>query len=153
MSDARTKDVPPALYEHCVRAYNALMQEAVYVAVADEVNGGKKQIVVWEGMFTAFITTQLNLSTPYFTSIRRELIRMGCIRQLRRGGGSSQSLWELLRTPTLELFNHERPKRTQAIAQDRFTGLQSQITALEGRIARLEQALRGIIEEQENEDG
>lgn len=137
---------PPAMYDHCNRVYQALLQEAKAITVQEE--GTERSIILWEGMFTNFITSNMNLSTPYFTSIRRELIRMGCIRQLRRGGGISSSQWELLREPTLELFMHERPKRAVSPAQTKFAGIQDQLNALQNRVALLERALEGILTEE-----
>lgn len=145
MADARTKDTPPALFDHCRRAYEELIKEGRCVRVSDEM-GDYRDIIIWEGMFTNFIVNRLNLSTPYFTSIRRELIRMGCIRQLRRGGGSSPSQWELIREPGLDLFYQARPLRTQNVQTDKFTGMRSELNALVRRIADLEKAFAGLLD-------
>src|SRR5947207_2735468 len=90
------EEVLPALFGHCVAVYAAMEKSARRA-------GG---MVVYEGMLTRLMAgPPLMLSTPYYTKIRRELLRMGCIRQLKRGGGNSASQWELCTPPTEELYN------------------------------------------------
>jgi hypothetical protein len=55
-------------------------------------------IVVYEG-FTTGLFQELELSIPYYTKVLRHLKAMGCVRQLRRGGGSAMSRWELIKEP------------------------------------------------------
>jgi phosphosulfolactate synthase (CoM biosynthesis protein A) len=88
----------PALYGHCVRVYNALLQEAQRVEEAGV------EMIVWEGFPTTFFREKMDLSTPYYTFVRRALIRMGCIRMLRRGGSTTPSQWELIREPDPDKF-------------------------------------------------
>src|SRR5690348_13949878 len=105
---------PPALFEHCVNTYRAMLSEAQPVSqittIMDSIEGGIEsegdpdEIMVYEGFFTQLVTSRLNLSVPYFTQIRKALMNMGCIRQLKRGGGTSPSQWELIYEPTLEAF-------------------------------------------------
>lgn len=89
-------EAPPALFEHCCRVYEAMRQEAA--------PQGERGVMVYEGFLTRLITVKLNLSVPYYTTIRKQLIRMGCIRQLKRGGGTAASQWELIYEPTEEAF-------------------------------------------------
>lgn len=65
---------------------------------------GAVQIRVWEGFLTKLVNTRLQFSTPYFSHVRSNLIALGCMRQLQRGGGSSPSRWELMGEPDLEKF-------------------------------------------------
>lgn len=105
-------------------------------------------MIVWEGFLTRFITEELHLSVPYYTSVTQALKRMGCVRQLRRGGGSSPSLWELLTEPTEGLFNNSLPKKIYQVP--RVEQLQEQVDSQEARIKSLEDILENIIKEAEN---
>lgn len=133
-------ETTPALYFHCVTTYEAMLSEAT-----SRVDDQDQEIIVWEGMFTALITSRLHMSVPYYTKISRALVAMGCIRQLRRGGGTAPSMWELITEPTEELFEHKIPKRKKTV--DRYTMQQDQISAINTRLARLERALENLIEE------
>jgi hypothetical protein len=101
------------------------------------------QIVVYEGFLTQLITQQLNLSVPYYTSVRQALINMGCIKQLRRGGGSSPSQWEMITEPTVEAFMQQRPPK--APKQDKYSMLQDQLTTLGSRIVELEDMVQDLV--------
>lgn len=101
-------DALPAIYRNCVDAYEMMKAEANPREVK-----GEGRMLVWEGFFTKLISDRLNLSTPYFTQVRTNLTRMGCIQQLQRGGGASPSQWQLITPPTPELFREKAPKRSQ----------------------------------------
>lgn len=101
-------------------------------------------IIVYEGFLTQLVTGQLNLSVPYFTSIRKTLINMGCIRQLRRGGGTAPSQWEMIMEPTPEAFLVQRPKREPK--KDRYSALEDQIRALGTRITELEDTIDELVQ-------
>lgn len=93
-------------------------------------------IIVYEGFLTQLITGRLNLSVPYYTSVRKSLIRMGCVRQLRRGGGNSPSQWEMIYEPTLEAFlKAQDPKVTKPSKEGAHN---EQILSLSNRIGELE---------------
>jgi hypothetical protein len=114
-------------------------------------------IIVWEGMLTKFVTADMNLSVPYYTFMTRAMKKMGCIRQLRRGGGTSPSQWQLVREPTEADFtkyssetldaNHITPRKRQSMQEE----LRDQIANLNNRLSVVERALTFIIEEQEGE--
>jgi hypothetical protein len=97
-------------------------------------------VIVYEGFFTALITQKLNLSTPYYTSVKNALIRMGCISQLRRGGSTTPSQWELHWEPSLEAFT--RTKGTKMVSpskdKDGEAQLRQQNNDLSKRVAALE---------------
>jgi hypothetical protein len=132
----------PALYDHCVRAYKAMLADAK--VVIDPATGeGESQIVIYEGFLTQLITQQLNLSVPYYTSVRRSLLQMGCIRQLRRGGGSSPSQWEMITEPTEEAFLKQQPPKKPK--QDRYSAMQDQILALNTRLSDLEDTVEELV--------
>lgn len=106
-------------------------------------------MIVWEGFLTRFITEELHLSVPYYSSVTLALKRMGCIKQLRRGGGSSPSQWELITEPTEELFTNKLPKKEPQVS--RQSQLQEQVNSQETRIKALEDILENIIREAEQE--
>jgi hypothetical protein len=154
---------PPALFDHCVNTYRAMQQASkpveTFVAKGrpdeDSIDtrlrmheegeeDTSSMIMVYEGFFTQLVTSQLNLSVPYFTSVRKALINMGCIRQLKRGGGTSPSQWELIYEPTLEAFMNQQPKREKKPTKD--VVMQEQIDRLNSRVADLEGQMETILE-------
>lgn len=131
---------PPALFEHCINTYEAMLDESFEVE-----EGATKGIVVYEGFLTSLITGEkLNLSVPYYSHVSKALQRMGCIRQLRRGGGSSPSQWELLKEPTLEAFMSAQPPKQPR--QTKKDATDQQIRALTQRVADLESFQEQTIE-------
>lgn len=142
--DKEEHDVAPvALYGHCLLTYQAMLSDATAIVVED------KTIIVWEGMLTRLITSQLNLSVPYYTAVTKALKRMGCIRQLKRGGGTAPSQWELLKEPTEELFSDAMP--TKIVKADKWELIQGQVDSLNNRVLRLEKILENIIKEETND--
>lgn len=96
------KDVLPAIFDHCLRTYKEMLSESRTVA---EITGkDATRVVVYEGFLTNLITQKMRLSVPYYGRIRSLLIDMGCIRQLKRGGGTAPSQWEMITEPTVEMF-------------------------------------------------
>src|SRR6476659_932956 len=138
MSDEETT---PALFEHCHRTYQRMLE----LAEKKSFDGGAGgEGMVYEGFLTKLITEDLNLSTPYFTHVTGALKRMGCIKQLRRGGSSSGSQWLLVESPTVEKFEKQllvRKKEAPKYATEgQFAALQQQLTAINQRVSRLERA-------------
>ncbi len=134
-------------YRYCVDTYNR-MKATAQTFTSEQVGSGMREtdrpMTVWEGFFTKLITEDLGLSVPYFTTIRRELVRMECIRQLRRGGGSSPSQWELLQEPTEDLWHTAPAKRSQTNSkQDANAG---QIGDLIRRVETLESHMQVLLQ-------
>ena len=130
----------PALYDHCLNTYHEMLRQATTVIQpkknVDDEDEEAGSIVVYEGYLTHLVTKNLRLSVPYYTTIRQNLIRMGCIRQLKRGGGSSKSQWELIYEPTEEAFLKNRAaKRPKQRREDAFA---EQIRNLSARVSELE---------------
>lgn len=148
MSGDDKSSAPPALFDHCVRAYKAMLADskAVFELKEDppeaEYNTGG-HVIVYEGFLTQLITVQLSLSVPYYTSVRKALINMGCIRQLRRGGGSSASQWEMIREPTLEAFMSQVEVKEKK--PDKYEATNAQILALGTRVTDLEETLHELV--------
>jgi hypothetical protein len=121
---------PSVVYDHCKAVYNEMVSQA-----RDEGDDG----LVYEGHLTKLFA-QLQLSTPYYTAVRKHLMAMECIVQLRRGGGSSSSRWRLLREPdedsfrSFETLNRARSGKTAALEQ--------QVRDLNRRVSTLEQGLQ-----------
>lgn len=133
-----TVDAEPAtkvMYDHCVRVYQAMYAEATKdkptASAHEKMHGGP----VYVGHFTKLFS-ELGLSTPYYTAVKRHLVNMGCIEQLRRGGGSSPSKWILRKEPDEEAFNSfetmKARKTGKSAAQDQ------QIRDLNERVHNLE---------------
>lgn len=117
-------DVLPAMYEHCCRTYSMMLSESTKVG----------HVVVYEGYLTRLITQKVMLSVPYYGKIRTLLLEMGCVRQLKRGGGNSPSQWELITEPTEELFR-------KAHANNEAPQGETKIGKLSNRVTEAEQAL------------
>lgn len=128
--------VMPAMFDHCMNVYNKMREQAVVTEVADG-----ERMLVWEGFLTK-LTRGLGLSTPYYTTVKRDLVRMGCMQQLRRGGGSSPSQWELKHKPTQELFHNAAGKLSKPTA---FDTVNQRLTDLHERLCVVEQAIGTIV--------
>lgn len=136
-----TFEVPvPQNFQYCKQVYQVMQNEALSLSAEQT---GSVPMIVWEGFFTKLITEDLGLAVPYYSTIRRELMRMECIRQLRRGGGSSPSQWELLQAPTEELWHSSPAKRMQTNSKQDATA--GQVGDLIKRLEVLEQHMEVII--------
>lgn len=134
------RDAPVALYLHCTQTYEKMFEHAT-----KKHDDTGEEIIVYEGMLTRLITQELYLPTPYYSLITQALKRMRCIRQLRRGGGSAPSQWELIQHPTEELFNNSRPIKVPG--KNKQDMVQDQISALNTRVLKLETVLEKVIED------
>jgi hypothetical protein len=92
-------------------------------------------------IYTGFLThlfKDLSISVPNYTLVRQELMRMGCVEQLHRGGGDRPSKWALIKPPTVELFKNSGKilpltgRTTQAtMTTQRLEDLHDRVTAIE----------------------
>jgi hypothetical protein len=123
----------PMPYTHALSVYEEMRKGAKLMK-----DDQKRDILVWEGFMT-HLFDGLGLATPTYTSILGHLKRMGCINQLRRGGSTTKSLWELCAKPTEDLFRDSvaRSKPTTKTAQ-----LEQQVAQLNQRLTSIENALR-----------
>jgi len=131
-------DAPPKLFEHCLSVFAAMKKEAQPTLIEGE------HALVYEGFLTRLFS-QLQLAVPYYTSVMQRLRRMGCVRQLSRGGGNAPSRWELLKDPDLDDFESAETRRIQG--STKIGQLQGQVSALNQRVASLEERLGRITEE------
>lgn len=140
-------DVKPSPLLHAEKVY-FLMREN-----AREVREGDVPMLIWEG-FTTHLLKELKLAVPYYSTIRTALIKMGCVRQLRRGGGSSPSQWELIREPSLDLWvkmQEEAPDQpvragtASAASKGDIKHLRQQFNDLRDRVDGLEENLKFVV--------
>jgi hypothetical protein len=124
----------PALYNHCVRTYEEMLSQSKKAQL-----DGYADAIVWEGFLTDLIQGQLAFSSPYYTSIMQALTGMGCVRQLRRGGSTTESQWILEHDPSLEDFL-EYKEATATPKPSPLDPLLQQLRDLTRRIERLEDA-------------
>lgn len=140
-------DVAPAtLYLHCQQVYERMLSQAKKVEMLAPDQSIDEEphdsMIVWEGMLTRLITSEMNLSIPYYSYVTKALKQMGCIKQLRRGGGTSPSQWELIKAPNEETFVNQSPKRS--VRKTKTDMMQDQIMSLNNRVLTLERALEGL---------
>lgn len=158
MTELNEDKAPPALFEHCQKVYAAMLREAKPLDVIGEdkaevrrdgdsveIVADRKRIMVYEGFLTQLITGKLNLSVPYYTSTRQNLIRMGCIRQLRRGGSTTPSQWELVYEPTLEAFMKNRGNKPVA-GNSRLSALEARVDTLTNDYQALHDTMQEVLD-------
>jgi hypothetical protein len=119
-----------AMFEHCVRVYAKMNSEAIEI--------GEQGELVWEGHTTALFR-ELELSSPYYTSVMKMLKGMGCVVQIRRGGGNSVSRWQLNYEPDEAAFNVVDSRLV--VRQGSLAAAQQQIRDLTKRVTELEAAV------------
>lgn len=86
---------PKAIYQHCETVYKAMLNDA-----EQEPEGQ-----VYTG-FTTKLFRRLGLGVPHYSLVLTELKRMGCIHQIKRGGGTAPSIWLLIQPPNEDAFNN-----------------------------------------------
>lgn len=118
----------PAVFNHCIR---------VYAAMESEINTDR----IWTGSLTKLLPT-LNLPAPYYTNITREMKRMGCIAQHRRGGGGTASQWHVITPPTRELWSNSMVEATTLGSKSRQTQIEQALRGLHDRLTVVEAELR-----------
>jgi hypothetical protein len=132
---------PSAMFQHVSRAYSIMAAEAV------ELEDGR---LIYEGYLTHLVTKQMNLSTPYYTSIKNHLVNMQCIVQLKRGGGTSPSQWELSFAPSIGDFNRVKDAsgNTKVKNQQQKTNesLEQKIRNMNERMITLEKQMKAVLE-------
>ena len=134
MSEAE-QVVLPTIYEYSIQTYQAMSEQA-----STEVLGpahGDEEGLVYDG-FTTKLISNLGLPTPYYTKVLKELQRMDCIRQLRRGGSTTTSRWLLMQEPTVELFT--KMQASNKPGGSRLDVLEQQMRDLRARITAVENA-------------
>jgi hypothetical protein len=139
MTDPQPGDlmIVPALFDHAKTVYEKMRETAKQEEVDDTT------LLVYEGYLTTLVLKELRLSMPYYTAITRHLVTMGCIEQLRRGGGTTPSRWVLWTPPTIEAWRASegiRPRRGNAT-----TVLQQRVKDLSERVIKLEEIVDNLV--------
>jgi uncharacterized protein YceH (UPF0502 family) len=98
--------------------------------------------LVYEGFLTRLFN-QLELATPYYTSVMQRLRKMGCVRQLSRGGGNAPSRWELIKDPAWDDFDVAEQRRLREVTK--LGQLQGQVASLNTRVAALEEMMDRLL--------
>jgi len=123
-----------ALFGHCQTVYKKMEEECEVRTIEGQ------DVQVYEGFLTKLFN-ELDLAVPYYTSVMRELRKMDCVRQLRRGGGNAPSLWLLVQAPVEEVFaaTHAKPIPTQSGNQTTTKQLFQMVRDLNARLSVLEE--------------
>lgn len=135
-----TDDRPmKALYDHCVLIFEEMFKEAV-PEEAVEGNDGPEETgyMLWTGHLTQLFA-RLGMSTPYYTTVMQALKKMGCVEQIKRGGGNAMSKWRLVRKPEEEYFH--AAEKLKKPTSGTVKGIEQQVRDLNNRVLVLEDAL------------
>jgi hypothetical protein len=136
----------PMLYNHCESVYNALRDRAIAVPLSGEGLDGK-HMLVYEGFTTRLFKEVLHLSVPYYTYSLRALRQMGCIRMLKRGGGSAPSQWELIKEPTMEAFEAQSQQTVSAgkDGNEKASAETARMDALQAQVQELSKTVDQVL--------
>lgn len=124
---------PPKLFEHCSRVFERMRQGAQSVDVEGQPS------LVYEGFLT-HLFQDLELATPYYTSVMKRLRQMNCVRQLSRGGGNAPSRWLLETEPEWDAFQAAETRKLTG--HTKLGALQEQVVQMNERLLRVEEQLR-----------
>lgn len=138
-----------ALFDHCVNVYNAMLDEAKPETKTVRDEEGHDEVItsgyqIWEG-HTTTLFNRLELPAPYYTDIMRRLKDMGCVEQLRRGGGKALSKWRLIREPNEEDFKKAAEISNRRQPQGAVAALEQQIRDLNKRLISVENDRDGML--------
>lgn len=148
MSDIDEDKPMKALYEHCVTVFEEMQEEAVPeettqinqagaagTPTAGDVQTEANGYLIWTG-HTTQVFARLGLATPYYTSVMQALKKMGCVEQVKRGGGNSMSKWRLVRPPEESIFEAAEKLKTPVGGTQK--ALEQQVRDLNKRVLKLE---------------
>jgi hypothetical protein len=128
---------PSAQFEHCCMVFKEMWDQGTEEDINSSDGKPVTKLRVYEGHLTKLFAG-LGKATPYYTTVMTALKQMGCVEQLRRGGGSASSRWILRYEPTLEMFeSYEARKRG---GRGKYAMLEQHLNALTARVADLESA-------------
>lgn len=129
--DVDVEELKPiaTLYDHCVTIFNEMSAQARDT----EENG-----LVYEGHLTKLFQ-DCGMAQPMYTSVRQQLMNMGCIFQLRRGGGGAMSKWKILKEPTEEDFREAKSLRKPLTGK--MAIVEQQMRDFNRRLQRIEEVL------------
>ena len=131
----------PALFEHAVKVFELMWKRSKPEQLSASSSDGKT-VRVYEGHYTKLFD-ELLLSVPYYTSIKNQLVGMGCIEQLRRGGGNATSRWILWKPPELEAWKAYTPRKARRGNATQM--IQGNVKDLHDRVTRLEELVEFLM--------
>ena len=114
------------VFDHCKSVYDEMVQQAREEPMEGELRDLTQ--LVYEGHLTKLVTGHLGLATPRYTAVMNHLKAMGCVEQIRRGGGSSPSRWRLIQRPD----------------EESFRSIEAMNRPVSGKIAAVEQQVRDL---------
>lgn len=144
MTNQTDQDDKPTsvVFDHCIKVYAEMRAQSLeeVISASDHPDDPGNHMLVYEGQLTKLFGA-LGLSTPYYTSVMNHLKSMGCVEQLRRGGGNSPSRWRLLREPDEDAFrSFESVKRSRtgktAALEQQVRDLTKQVNELRAELSR-----------------
>ena len=139
--EEETTGPTPALFGHCQRVYREMHARSKRADENEESDG--YDVIVYEGMITKLICSDLNYAMPMYTRILRCMQELGCIRQIRRGGSTTPSLWELIKEPDENAFLALVPKKRKPVSKVEM--LADQVNSLTSRVNQMETTLDQLV--------
>jgi hypothetical protein len=141
--DLEERKPTSAQFEHCVNVWGEMRTQSTKERL-DPSDPDAEYVDVYEGHLTKLFAG-LGMATPYYTTVMQALKQMGCVEQIRRGGGNSPSRWVLVNPPEEEMFrNYEALKRggkgKYAMLEQRTNDLAKRVSVLESAHERLASA-------------
>lgn len=118
-----------AIFRHTIRFYDALAKQATV----------EEGLLVYRGHPTAVATNDLELPLPYYSKMREILQRIGCVKQIKRGSGKTDSVWVLVRQPLATDFDGVEPS-----AEKTDSAFELYKLATDAAIANIEARLGGL---------
>jgi hypothetical protein len=126
-----TEASAPAMWDHLKKIYEFMESHS------EETTDNEQSIKVYEG-FTTRMFQEASVPVPYYGKILDALTEMGCISQLRRGGGTSPSMWALWKPPEYDAYMviHRKEPINPKIGKSQV--LEQRMDALEARLQGLD---------------
>ena len=142
-----------ALYDHCITVFDEMFKEAEPEPAPDLREGlgapdGEDVVtssgyMIWTG-HTTQLFARLGMATPYYTTVMQTLKKMGCVEQVKRGGGNSMSKWRLVRRPEEQFF--EAAEKLKKPIQGTQKALEQQVRDLNNRVLTLEDRMHDLVQ-------
>src|SRR5262245_1022689 len=102
----------PKMYEHVLGVYESMLRHAQEQDFGTVDHNGHDDIL-WDG-FTTALFRNLEIPVPYYGKVFKYLTELGCMIQIRRGGGTASSRWQVcpVTPPQAEQFMQRFPAST-----------------------------------------
>jgi hypothetical protein len=130
----------PMMWDHIQDVFKQMSDRAEDEPVFDSEVNNDAERKVYTGHLTSLFA-ELQKPAPYYTDIMTALKAMGCVEQLRRGGGSAESKWIICYAPTEEGYLAYLNNRSSGKKPGKVEILEQQIRTLMGRVQSIEEYL------------